>query len=342
MLEAGQDQMAFPMIKTEKEGFMRNVLVCCCIAVAVTCENASGSYNSSGVENDQVLTHTWHNSDGSRTERYDGGGQTTFTRTQPPPSLSDQVVAELAYRAIVSSYNAVCKFNDWLKSPECAEAKRQLGRAVNQGLGKAKDCRMKPDFKDKGIQQDRTQATAQSEPVSAEALFKRGRAYYQGQGVPQDYAEAAKLFCHAAILGDTESAYRLGHCYYFGKGVSQDYVTAAEWFRYAAGRGSVSAQCFLGHIFYKGEGVPQDYTEAVKWFRLAAEQRNAEAECNLGVCYHNGNGVPQDYAEALKWFRRAAEQGNEKAKKHIVTCMDKMTPQGDSGVRGTSIRYENH
>ncbi len=60
--------------------------------------------------------------------------------------------------------------------------------------------------------------------------------------------------------------------YHEGQGVPQDYAEAVKWFRLAAEQGNADGQYVLGSMYYKGHGVPQDYAEAVKWYRLAAEQ----------------------------------------------------------------------
>ncbi len=57
-----------------------------------------------------------------------------------------------------------------------------------------------------------------------------------------------------------------------GEGVPQDYAEAVKWYRLAAEQGDASAQYNLGIMYINGKGVPQDYAEAVKWYRLAAEQ----------------------------------------------------------------------
>ena len=92
-----------------------------------------------------------------------------------------------------------------------------------------------------------------------------------------------------------------------GQGVPQDYAEAVKWYRKAAEQGDATAQSNLGVMYEKGQGVPQDYAEAVKWWRkAAAEQGNAFAQSNLGTMYANGRGVPQNYVQAHVWFNLAA------------------------------------
>ena len=67
-----------------------------------------------------------------------------------------------------------------------------------------------------------------------------------------------------------------------GEGVPQDYAEAVKWYRLAAEQGDANAQYNLGLMYDNGQGVPQDYAEAVKWYRLAAEQGDAEHNTILG------------------------------------------------------------
>ena len=70
-----------------------------------------------------------------------------------------------------------------------------------------------------------------------------------------------------------------------GEGVPEDAAEAVRWFRLAAEQGDATAQFNLGVMYDNGEGVPKDAAEAVRWFRLAAEQGYAAAQLNLGVMY---------------------------------------------------------
>ncbi len=69
--------------------------------------------------------------------------------------------------------------------------------------------------------------------------------YYNGEGVPQDYA-------------------------YNGEGVPQDYAEAVRWYRKAAEQGYARAQVVLGTMYESGRDVPHDHVQAHTWFNLAA------------------------------------------------------------------------
>jgi TPR repeat protein len=91
-----------------------------------------------------------------------------------------------------------------------------------------------------------------------------------------------------------------------GQGVPQNYAQAAFWWRKAAEQGDDQAQFNLGLSCDKGRGVKKDHTQAAFWWRKAAEQGFAPAQHNLGVLYHYAQGVPRDYAEAYFWYALAA------------------------------------
>lgn len=66
------------------------------------------------------------------------------------------------------------------------------------------------------------------------AQFFLGVMYYQGQGVPQDYAQAMHRFTKAAEAGYADAQSILGTMYVEGLGVTQDYLQAARWLTKAA------------------------------------------------------------------------------------------------------------
>ena len=62
--------------------------------------------------------------------------------------------------------------------------------------------------------------------------------YYNGKGVPQDYAEAFKWWRLAAEQGDAKAQSNLGSLYEYGQGVLQDNVMAHMWYNLAAANGN--------------------------------------------------------------------------------------------------------
>ena len=85
--------------------------------------------------------------------------------------------------------------------------------------------------------------------------------------------------------GDKSAQDNLGVMYSIGDGVPQDYKEAAKWFTKAAEQGYANAQYSLGVMYRDGDGVPQDYKEAVKWYTKAAEQGDVwTLRKTLGLC----------------------------------------------------------
>jgi TPR repeat protein len=143
--------------------------------------------------------------------------------------------------------------------------------------------------------------------------FNLGKMHYYGEGVQQDYTQAAVCFLKAAEQGLPIAQYCLGFLHAKGQGVPQDFAQAAVWYRKAAEQGDARAQLNLGKMYSHGDGVAEDNALAAVWIRKAAEQGLATAQCNLGYRYQYGEGVPYDHQQATYWYRKAAEQGHVEA-----------------------------
>jgi TPR repeat protein len=141
------------------------------------------------------------------------------------------------------------------------------------------------------------------------AQFYLGECYFNGRGVPQNFAEGVRWYTKSAEQGQIEAQETLGGIYFFGKGAAQDYALAAKWYRGPAESGKAYPQFLLGYLYDLGKGVAQNHSEAAKWYAKAAEQDNHDAQEALALLYFYGRGVTQDYAQAAKWYRKVAERG---------------------------------
>jgi hypothetical protein len=130
-----------------------------------------------------------------------------------------------------------------------------------------------------------------------------------------------------AEQGDASSQAVLAHMYLKGEGVPQDYTEAAKWYRKAGEQGVASAQAVLGHLYRTGEGVPQDYAEAFVWDRRAAEQGIVTAQRVVGHAYRVGSGVKQDSVEAYAWFAVAASSSGVDAAQTRDEVRTEVKPQ---------------
>jgi TPR repeat protein len=90
-----------------------------------------------------------------------------------------------------------------------------------------------------------------------------------------------RLFRLAAAQGFAPAQLNLGILYHKGEGVAQDYAEAARLWRLAAAQGVAEAQTGLAVLYAQGAGVSQDYVEAARLWRLAAAQGVAAAETQL-------------------------------------------------------------
>jgi TPR repeat protein len=117
--------------------------------------------------------------------------------------------------------------------------------------------------------------------------------------------------------GDADAQFGLGLKYSTGagEGIAQDFVQAAAWYHKAAEQNHALAQFNLGVMFASGQGVLQNDTTALMWTRRAAEGGDAGAQFRLGSRYHRASmdrlqmDCAESRIEAYKWFHLASAQG---------------------------------
>jgi TPR repeat protein len=129
----------------------------------------------------------------------------------------------------------------------------------------------------------------------------------------------------AEYVGTPDHEDALARAYYEGNGVPRDYKQAAKWFLNAANQGLARSQYQLAIMYGRGEGVNKDHTKAVEWFLKAAKQGYVPAQFELGNKYASGKGIPQNYADAYVWYSLAAASGHEKALKQRDSYARKLT-----------------
>ncbi len=81
-----------------------------------------------------------------------------------------------------------------------------------------------------------------------------------------------------AQQGDPQAQLFTGYLYETGQGVRQDYSEAARWYRKAAEQGNAVAQAQLGNMYRLGKGVSQSYIMAYMWLDVSAKGGNASAK----------------------------------------------------------------
>lgn len=172
------------------------------------------------------------------------------------------------------------------------------------------------------------------------ALWKLGRMYAEGDGVPHDDLKAFEFFSRIADTnsddgpdspdsGVVASAFTaLGS--YFLDGIKGTYVRpnperAYDMFNYAASYfGDPNAQYNLARLYLDGTGVEADARQAARWFNLAAEKGHRPAQALLGDLLVNGmGGVPAQRSKGLMWLALARQGADGRKDDWIVSLYEK-------------------
>lgn len=151
------------------------------------------------------------------------------------------------------------------------------------------------------------------------AFYNLGSLYARGLGVKQDYAEAARLFHQAELLGNAQAGKLCAKCMYDYLGQELSAKTSAEVYAAMAifvlkvypeaadQRAEVNRGLLVVASTHYNKG---EYAEAAKVFRAAAEFcHDGYAQYYLAVLYNEGAGVSQNELAALYWIDCAADNG---------------------------------
>ena len=147
----------------------------------------------------------------------------------------------------------------------------------------------------------------------AEAQYKLGLTYLNGQGVARDLEKAKALLWEAAEQDYAPAEYGLGRLYYSAR----DHGHAWQLYQLAADQGFAPAQTALGQMNWGGVGMAKNDAEALRWHRKAAAAGIAASIGNVGWFYATGQVVPQDLALAAKWDQLAADRGDTVAQANL-------------------------
>lgn len=156
------------------------------------------------------------------------------------------------------------------------------------------------------------------------ALWKLGKMFAAGDGVPQDPLKAFEHFSriadqHADEAPDSPNARFVSNAFvslgaYYLDGIPKTYVKpnasrARDMFYYAASYfGDPDAQYNLARMYMDGVGGSKDPRQAARWLNLAVEKNHAGAQAMLGNLLINGaDGVPRQTAQGLGLLQMARE-----------------------------------
>lgn len=185
------------------------------------------------------------------------------------------------------------------------------------------------------------------------ALWKLGRMYADGDGVPRDDLKAFEFFSKLADENAEEnpnspnasvvaSAFvALGS--YFLDGISGTYVKsnphrAYDMFHYAASYFSdPNAQYNLARLYIDGSGCTADPRQAARWLNLAAEKNHYPSQALLGHLLVNGIGVPKQRAKGLMWLALAHEAADPTRDKWIIELYEKAFSGAGAAEQQTAL-----
>ena len=187
------------------------------------------------------------------------------------------------------------------------------------------------------------------------ALWKLGRMYADGDGVPHDDLKAFEYFSKIADENAEETPNSLNASVvasafvalgtYFLDGIKGTYVKsdvmrAHEMFRYAASYfGDSNAQYNLARLYLEGTGVDSDARQAARWFNLAAEKGHIQAQALLGHLLVTGEGVPRQCARGLMWLTLARDGADPVKDKWISNLYQKALEGASDEERQTALAY---
>ena len=75
-----------------------------------------------------------------------------------------------------------------------------------------------------------------------------------------------------AKQGAAYAQFNLGVMYDNGDGIPENDAEAVKWYRKAADQGHAKAQSNLGVMYYNGDGVPENHVRAYVWLSMAKTQ----------------------------------------------------------------------
>ena len=93
-----------------------------------------------------------------------------------------------------------------------------------------------------------------------------------------DFQAALQLWLPLAQQGHVAAQLNVAVLYEKGQGVPQDFVEAAKWYRQAAEQGDVQAQYSMGVLSENGTGIAKDPDEARKWYRIVMASPSTDAD----------------------------------------------------------------
>ncbi len=128
-----------------------------------------------------------------------------------------------------------------------------------------------------------------------------GHKFLRGEGVEQDFVQAAQCFAKAGQSGNPEGHYQMGVMHLNGWGVEKDIKKAASAFAQAAKGGHADAHYQLAVLYFSADAFKEAFRAALP----AAQKNHAKAHFILGMMAMEAG----DQDMAIQWLARAAALG---------------------------------
>ena len=124
----------------------------------------------------------------------------------------------------------------------------------------------------------------------------------------------ADLLRLAAEQGNRSAQHLLGLAYCMGDGVKQDYSQAAHWLQQAADNPETPPhfdnepgwpQSDLAHLYREGKGVERNPVLAAEWYAKSLDDCNCCAALALAMAHEHGDGVKRNVDKARSLYKKS-------------------------------------
>jgi TPR repeat protein len=177
-----------------------------------------------------------------------------------------------------------------------------------------------------------------AEKNNAEAQWRLGLAFAQGNGVVKNNAEASRLLQLSVSQANCDAQYHWAQFLEHQSNKAEVRTKAMSLYEAAAQQGHMPAQLHLAYALRADEAmhalghdpsavpIPRKtvrrstaphLVRSVNFFRMAADEGHAAAQFELGQMHAQGLGVTQQFDEAAHWYLLAAKQGHAQAQFHL-------------------------
>ena len=127
-----------------------------------------------------------------------------------------------------------------------------------------------------------------------------------------DLASSAPFFEKGCKGGNLLACHNWGYAFYEGAGVPKDFARAKEQFSKVCDGGEPVGCAGLALLHVEGSGVPKDPVEGARLYTLACNGGEMMYGCPLlGRLYERGEGVPRDLAKARELYERSCAAKSE-------------------------------